>query len=1124
MNGSIMTMRFFYMFAILVSVMTGAIQAASQQAGSELPGVWAEVESGKGHSASQNDPNASGGKRLGWFHKDKSVLIEIQLDEAMPDAMVYLRYSQGDASPGTLDVYLGRVSAAGEPDSSVYRLDRLSLANTGGWDKFKWTAMRVGHLEAGLYRLLLINPTEGAAGDFDIIGIAPTQDRGLWLPPNQVKDGRLHGEGSTSPAVTISDFSSAVVGNIFQSDQLSGGEAGQVSFLIQVRNNVVTEPVDCRVKGHLYNDHGIAMELEAKQFELEPAANEAIEYTFSPPDYGWFGIKLQITSGTISESREGSFCVVHPAAEGVRPESYFGLGIGKSPADMAIGQAIGVKWRRGIPETDTATVAPEPGKWWTESQINVAREQVQKWKDHGILCLGYVNYNPEWNVMPDPLGRKISRHENRPKDLEVQADIVYHLIRPLADLVKHWELWNEPWVHGWTWRTGTAQDYRDMSKLIWDKVKQDMPDVMLIGGGSTPYMRDIVYAKGSRNAGYVDGSSTHPYGPPDRSSLSPPALESYMNANWSKGLGYGGIWATEVGTAEHMFEDLPEEDRKFMVARSVAPIYLLNILGAGESPIKVFFFASQYNAAFSGDTHNMWWGKNPRPAIAAYSAMTHFLEDARLLGDIYAKSKAAWAVHFVKPDGSSVVAYWPEWGYEGRMSIPAKGFTAYDYLGRPIGEVSDGRLTFPIQTWEVRYLVSDRNADEVAKSLRQAQFDNLPALFINPRSFTRPLDKLPPLTVKVENLLPRQCDATIKLETPAEIKLLRDEIKLKKIEPGEIRFIDLKMFLGKANDVNRYTIKYTAEADGVKQEGAQVVQVACATYGRAAIDGKLDDWSDALPVTMFSRGGKDYTRIALNPDLAGKLLGQKQQGDTAAYKIWTRWDDDHFYIAAEVPDSTLSTHSTFEDDPYAFPFLADCLHVAFDCLEKNPDDILYGHPLYEKALAADVDYEFCATLARETGDGSSFSSKPAWEGDLTKQPHIPELHRLKAPGTNYQTLYPTNSPLDPPLGTMQSTPEGGPEGQIMITYDYKEKVLRYEIAIPWTQIGELGEKVKALGEDQFLQTHFAFAVGDAGGRGKTYWTQEAGDVQSGSYGFSPHWGGGNRQNGGRIITDWGFMR
>jgi len=80
------------------------------------------------------------------------------------------------------------------------------------------------------------------------------------------------------------------------------------------------------------------------------------------------------------------------------------------------------------------------------------------------------------------------------------------------------------------------------------------------------------------------------------------------------------------------------------------------------------------------------------------------------------------------------------------------------------------------------------------------------------------------------------------------------------------------------------------------------------------------------------------------------------------------------------------------------------------------------------------------------------------------------------------------------------------------------------VRFPWSCLRELGEQVRKLKRGQWLITHFAWSVNDAGGLGRTFWQQEAGDVQPGSYGFSPHWGGGRREYGGRIITDWGFAR
>ncbi len=1093
-----------------------------------LPGIWVEVESGHGHTAFVTSPNASGGKRIGWFGtKGQWVAVDVTLPKTYRNTFVHLRYSRGHSDAGLLDVFIGSPSATNPDHPDVRRLGKMVLRPTGDWDRYRWASLHIGEMPFGRYRFFFVCPEDNSAGDLDVVGVVDDETGGLWEPPNKVADGKLFGEGQLKPPVEIVEVKCPNVGNLFLSTEVLGKSARPVRFTLQLRNNSVKAKTKVSIRAEIFNDYGLVMRAPFQNLWLQPSAEANFDYQFKAPGMGWFEVIFVAQSnGKVSKS-SAAFCVLHSPAKGTRPESFFGMGIGDSDEDMKIAQIIGVKWRRGIPETDTETVAPEPDKRWGEKEIQRARDAVKRWAEHGVLCLGYVNYNPSWNVMPDPLGRPISRHQNRPKDLLAHADVVYHLIKPLADLVKYWELWNEPWIHGWTWRTGDAQDYRDMTRLIWERIKPEMPDVLLIGGGSTPYLRDIVYAKGSKNSGYIDGSATHPYGVPDRSLPSVTALEAEMNRCWSRSKGKGGIWATEVGTAEFFFEDLPEPERKFMVARTVAPIYLLLKLGAGTTPVRVFWFASQYNRSFAGAEFNIWDGTNPKPAVAAYSTMTHFLEDAHLLGDIYRSAKIGWALHFVKPDGTNIVAFWLETGQKGEflkgnMLLPLTDAVIYDYLGRPIGKrISQGWL-IPIRTWEVRYIVTKTPAGKVRSAFSQAKFSGVPVVFVNPRSIPAPLSFKPPLRIKVENLLPRPVKVRLTIHPPAELKLKQTQFALK-LQAGEVRFVEIPLIGAKPNAINRYPIRFRAVTEGTVHEDVQVVQVACATYGTPKIDGDLSEWQNTIPVTMVARGNRDYLKAVLNPGLVAEaLLGKAKR--LVIYRLWTQWDERNFYLAAEIPDDNFVSNTTFEDDPYAFPFYADCIQFAFDCLKRNPDDLLWGHPLYEKAMAADVDYEFCATLARFTGEGPSYDSKPPFTGDRTKCPHVPELYRLKAPGTNFQTFYPTNASLSPPIPKMQAYSEGGPEGKVSIVYDYKAKMFRYEIAIPWSCLRELGEQVRKLKRGQWLITHFAWSVNDAGGLGRTFWQQEAGDVQPGSYGFSPHWGGGRREYGGRIITDWGFAR
>jgi hypothetical protein len=883
-------------------------------------------------------------------------------------------------------------------------------------------------------------------------------------------------------------------------DEVLGETSSGLTLDVQV-TNLEDGPLETALTVRLAGEHGAIATILGPRVSLKADETRTVPVTLRPAGYGWFAVTVAAGDSPDPDGTGLEMGIIRRPIEGVRPDSLFGMNIAYREEDLLVARMVGVKWRRAVPATfDPRHVTPEKGKWWSDAEIYAYRKAIRKWSDAGILTVGVQNYNAPWNIAPGKDGKPITQiWRNRPADLAAQAEIFYRTAKAFREEITYWEIWNEPWVGGWTWQTGTAQDYREMSRLIWERVKPEMPEIMLLGGGSTSYQRDILFAPGNPDIGYADGTSTHPYNSPDRTIPSAAGIESVLLKKHSRSGGKAGIWATEISAAEYSFEAEPLEQRKFTTAKAIAPIYLLNRIGAGTTPIRAFYFTCQWGHSVGG--HNLWNLTSPRPGLIAYSAMTHFLEDGQLQGDLFAASTAMWAPHLIKPDGSSVVAFWAENGFSGRMLLPAGVFEAYDYLGAPAGKVVGDKLAIDFVRWGTIYLVSKRPAEEVRAAMASAQFEDFESLRINPRSFTAPLETLPPLRVKVQNLLPRMVDAEINLAVPAEIELAETKQSIRGLKSGEIRFLDFAMKKATPNAINRYRVDYTATVGGQTQAGSQVVQAAYATFGTPMIDGQLDDWKDVTPVTMLSHGGKDYTEVALDPSKAAAILARKQPTGTVAYRVWTRWDDANFYLAAEVPDENLKLKPPFSTTPEAFAFLSDNVQLAFDCLEPNPDDFFVDHPGREKYLGSEVDYEFSAAAAREE------------EG----KPLIPELHRLKAPGTNYQTRYETNVPTNPPLGPMSSA-------KLAVVHDADAKVLRYELAIGWADIKELGQAVKALRPGQSHRTHFAFGVVDDGGRGRTYWTQEAGDLQSGAYGFSPSWLGGSMRAGGRILTDWGFVR
>lgn len=827
------------------------------------------------------------------------------------------------------------------------------------------------------------------------------------------------------------------------------------------------------------------------------------------PDYYSVVATVTNTAGTTLLSETLGLGVLLPTVAGLRPGSAFGLGIrpeSTTEITRLIAQRMGVKWTRGVIAVEPDTVCPSPGVFWGQTEIDAARAEIADWHSYGISPLGFINYNMSWNVQPAANGTALQVYQNRPKDLTAHAEMVYHAIAPLSDLVTGWELWNEPWVHGTFWQTGEAQDYRDMVKLIWDRVKPDYPDVALIGGGSVTYNRDIVYAKGSDSTGYIDGSVNHAYGYPDATQYAMTKTQIKMDKAWSQSKGWSGQWQTELGTCpKDSFPDLPLDEANLAVARTLAPTYLLHMLAGAEedSPIRIFWFSLSYDANYSGGEFNIYdyKTKTPYPTVVAYAAMASLLEDCDLLHELYPTAKSTWGFLFKTANGKGRAAVYADQifngtsdeydtaGYYGTLTLNnAYGIRVYDYLGKQLADGRSGRVTLTVNPWEVLYFDSDLTPAQLQTALtRNAEFDYNVPVKVTPLSFLKPLDDSTSIDVRVENVSPQPMDAVLRITPPAGFTVGPVSQPLIGLQPGEERTVSFPVHAYQASSQNTYDIGYTVQfptRPSLKQSGSQTVQVANMPYRQITVGAAASQWDGVIPIGMTS------------------VLAS---GDTKQYTFQSAWDDDFVYVRALIEDDLQSSNWVFSVDPWQFPFNNDSIQIAFDAVKDKTEDLLAGDAHYGKCLSS-ISNLYVAAL--ELGN-------------------VSQLHRQLAPGTNYQTYYPTNAALPTPLGPMDAKATSGTEGRVLVTRDDTNKLTTYEVAIAWSQLPELSAAVQALPASGVHPATMAVQVHDAGGstaHGSTYWTAHAEAPTSGCYNFAPFWSTGAQFTGGRVDTRWGISR
>ncbi len=769
-----------------------------------------------------------------------------------------------------------------------------------------------------------------------------------------------------------------------------------------------------------------------------------------------------------------------PRYTALAPNSPFGLDFGYSDPKTigAIAQDLGVKWIRGI------QVEFDP--WNGDPKI--LRDRINTLKSYGVSSLQTPFYPVDWKEK-DKLGP--------PRNVDAYVQKFYNWVAATHDLMPYYEHWNEPWVDEWAWNGGTAEEYRDIIKRIWNKVKADYPNVNLIGGGSLAYNRDIMYAKGN-DTGYADGSVNHAYAFPSLTTFHSVLMQLTLDKKFSKTQGRAGAWQTEFGT----FRDMFSSNQDIWVARTIPSSYLMHMLAGyyAQRPVRAFWF----NWSGHG-THDI---ANNDAAKDAYRTMTRVLEGTKIVDDVFPTSKSMWGIVFKNdystdnraraalfvnsPFYGDIGNPWdPKGGSQAKGNIPSdeysgtvslgnsKNLQVYDYRGNRINNLSK----IPLNPVEVVYIIADMPPSQLKQILQNADFQLKNEIKVTALSLSGPVVKGRTIDIKVENIVNKPRSGTLAIAPPKGWTLSQKSINFENLQPGEQKIISFPIDSFAVNNDNNYEISYSLSVKGKSssQTGNWKIQSAYAPKKTINVDGNLQDWSDVIATSMGN----------------------------GAYKFKVAWDSNNLYFASEIADDK---HAPFPPFDPSFTWFrenrvdgakgddnTDGLFINIDCTKNNPDDLLKGHVLYEKALATDVDYEFFATYS--TGNNS-------------------ELWRYRAPGTNHQGYYPTNATLNPPLMKMKASLSGGSEGKIKFIRSGNKTI--YEGAISLNAIPELKSELSRLKVGDSYFPNLAWRV-NGGNQGKKFWTIESGQWEEGGYGFVPQWLSGGLANGGRVISRWAFV-
>jgi hypothetical protein len=166
------------------------------------------------------------------------------------------------------------------------------------------------------------------------------------------------------------------------------------------------------------------------------------------------------------------------------------------------------------------------------------------------------------------------------------------------------------------------------------------------------------------------------------------------------------------------------------------------------------------------------------------------------------------------------------------------------------------------------------------------------------RSLTVAPAHTPSIAVVVRNTSDAAFTGQVAVAAPAEWRLEPVELPVS-LPPSESRQLRYTVKAGTSRDDNRYPITVTATGSGIKVVHSQAIATASAPYFKPEIDGRTDDWNDAIPVTWVTDNRTTSVRTFWNRRQFSLLVAVDESQLTRPGSAGAPFDAVQLAIAAE---------------------------------------------------------------------------------------------------------------------------------------------------------------------------------------------------------------------------------
>ncbi len=271
--------------------------------------------------------------------------------------------------------------------------------------------------------------------------------------------------------------------------------------------------------------------------------------------------------------------------------------------------------------------------------------------------------------------------------------------KSLAGKVEAYEIWNEPDIKGFNTNDATAADYTELLKAAYTTIKQNDPDVPVLGGSIALYTEFIDGMMKAGAGSYMDGLSVHYYlakNAPEKRARE--RLDKYRDVLVKYGYDKLPVWLTETGWALSNVDELTQAQYiirnaifydEFLLDYGIDGQYFSYELH--DSSITSADLNTQQYENSLGLYRNDFTPKISAGAVKAFNSLTAGKKLTNLEQTKYGLfyQKGAYIATYSQ-SGQTVYAVWAESDFDLDITLPDAQITVYDMQGNVIEDNVQG--------------------------------------------------------------------------------------------------------------------------------------------------------------------------------------------------------------------------------------------------------------------------------------------------------------------------------------------------------------------------------------------------------------------------------------------------